>query len=236
MVKVFLDSKSHQAIRNQGTEAIYYRNPPNAGSWRGRRLTGLQAGLTSRGYAMAFIDLSETRIDDAGVLMITGRSQIIPFSNAELAGITTFFKRGGGLFLMANHSGFVEPQNQVAKALNLPVTFHEKTVQGEKQQLSLYTSHPISKDCELGLQIRTSCSMTLGECSSSTVLARNEDPDIGDFAVAIERAGDISGRTVVITSGGHISSCDDSFTDLFEAASNATWTLNAIEWLAGRLP
>jgi len=181
---------------------------------------------------MEFTDLEVDGLDATGVLVIAGRSERVPFSKVEMAAISTFCHSGGSLLLMANHKHLVAPQNQVAEVLALPIEFHEKTFLQEKQRLTLCASHPISRDCGSGLQIRTSCSMTLKACSSATVLAKNEDPDIGDFAVALEDEGGRRWRTVVMTSAGHLSSCDDSGTDLWAAASNATWMLNTVEWLA----
>ena len=234
MVKVAFDSKSHQVIRHQGTEPENYSEPSRGGAWRGQRLVGLASALTARGYTMDPTDLEAASLREAGVLVISGRRKSIPFSDGELAAITDFFTRGGGLFLMANHKGFVEPQNQVARTLDLPIIFHEEWVRTPR--IVLVPSHPISQNCPHGLQIRTSCSMTLGRGSSVTVLGRSEEPNVRDFAAAIEPPGAIAGKAVVMTSGGHISSLDDSRTDLFAGASNETWTLNAIEWLAGRLP
>jgi len=236
MLRVLFDSKSHQAIRQRGTELEHYGEPPRLDTWRGRRLAGLETALASRGYAMEITDLQPGLLDDACVLVISGRSQDVPFYEGEMAVITTFFGRGGSVFLMGNHQGFVAPQNQVAQALSLPVTFHDVWVKEVDQRLALDSSHPISQDCGHGLKIRTSCSMTVEQGPAVAVLCTNEDPDVGTFAAAIERTEASPGRVVVITSGGHISSHDDSGTDLLSAASNETWTLNAIAWLAGRLP
>jgi hypothetical protein len=236
MKKVVLDSKSHQGIRHLGTEAVYYgAAAPSAGSWKGRRLTGFQSALASRGYALEISDLSPDRLTGEAILVVAGRMQQVPFSIAEIASIAAFCNHGGSLLLMANHMGHVTPQNQLAEALRLPVRFHETTVAPEKQQLNFRTEHPISKDCNSGLKIRTSCTMTLEKCPSATVLAEYEDRDFGPFAVALEHEGRPRRRTVAMTSAGHISSDDDTHADLWAADANATWTLNIIDWLAYRL-
>jgi len=235
MDKIVFDSKSHQAIRHLGTEAHFYQRSQNAGTWRDRRLIGLKKALTIHEFDMSFIDLESDTLDDVDVLVISGRSNIISFTDPELKTIESFYNRGGGLFLMANHKGFVEPQNQIAQNLRLPVTFHEKTVREDRQQLVLNSSHPISQNCQQGLNIRTSCTLTVKNSPETIVLVSNENSNIGVFAAAIERPVRPSKRAVVITSAGHISSLDDKRRDLFMEASNKTWTINAIKWLAGRV-
>jgi hypothetical protein len=231
-VKVLFDSKSHQAIRHQGTEPQLYEGAPPYEEWRGRRLSGLHDALATRGYAVAIDGLNDTTLKDVDVLVISGRREVVPFSEIELAAIVAFHNRGGGLLLMGNHKHFVAPQNQVARALDLPVTLNDDWVREAEQRLVLTPGHPISRDCAQGLRIRTSCTLNVREDASATVLVRNEDPEIDVFAVAIERAAAAQGRVVVMTSGGHIASLDDSLTDLFGSAANATWTLNVIQWLA----
>jgi len=236
MIHVILDSKCHQAIRHQGTEEEHYQVPSSyAGRWRERRLTGLKDALAMRGYALEISDFNLDGLAEAAILVIAGRVQKVPFSNAETETIAAFCNNGGSLLLMANHKGLVAPQNQIVEVLKLPIRFNETAVLLEKQQLILHAEHPISKNCKLGLHIRTSCTMTLEDCPSATVLAKNEDLSIGPFAVALEHEGQIRRRTVIMTSAGHISSDDDSNTDLWAAASNAKWTLNIIDWLAHRL-
>ncbi|MFB3892385.1 MAG: hypothetical protein ACE15C_10235 [Phycisphaerae bacterium] len=238
MVRIVLDSKCHQAIRHQGSEGEYYRGRPaktGPGAWRGRRLTGFQDALAERGYGFAISDLSAAMRPEEAILVIAGRAQEAPFTGAEMERIAAFCNHGGSLLLMANHARLVAPQNQIAELLALPVRFHEITVPQDKQRLILDAGHAISKGCPSGLRIRTSCTMTLEDCPSAAVLARNEDPEIGVFAVAMESEDKGRGRTVAMPSAGHIASDDDTHADLWPAASNATWTLNIIEWLAYRL-
>ena len=231
MFRVLLDSKSHQALRHLGTETIQYGERPGAGSWKGQRLTGFQSALLSRGYVLEINEVNSNALNGAAVLIIGGRAEIVSFSAEELAAISVFCQGGGGLLLMSNHDYFAAAQNKVAEEMNLPIRFHDAWVPREKQRLILNAEHQISADCKLGLDIRTSCTMTLMNCPEATVLANNEDLDIGVFAVALEYEGENCHRIVAMTSAGHIASDDDSHTDLWAAADNSTWTLNIIDWL-----
>ena len=137
--------------------------------------------------------------------------------------------------MTANHKGLVEPQNQLATALGLPVTFNQTHVGTAQQKIELNADHPISTNCRLGVKIRTSCTMTLTQSPHATVLASYSDPALGVFAVAVDRpeqAQQARSRTVLMPSSGHIASLDDSMTDLWGSADNATWTLNIFDWLA----
>ena len=159
------------------------------------------------------------------------------FSINEIEAIRKFVQRGGSLLLTANHQGLVAPQNQLTKALGLPVTFNQTTVGMDRQKIELDADHPISTNCKLGLKIRTSCTMTLTRSPHATVIASYSDPALGVFAVAVDRpeqAQQAQSRTVLMPSSGHIASLDDSKTDLWGSADNATWMLNIFDWLAFR--
>ena len=135
---------------------------------------------------------------------------------------------------MANHAGFVEPQNQIARALEIPVVFNEKTIEGLQPNLNLDCSHPIMQGVDGVLRFRTSCTMSIGE-GSMIPLVRDQRPKVGVIAAATNSGDASEGRVVVITSAGHIASCDDSGANLYGDGSNAMWTLNIVEWLAGRV-
>jgi hypothetical protein len=235
MYNAAFDSKSHQAIRHLGTESSYYPNPKNAGSWREIRLSGLKTELATHNFDISFIDLEPKLLDYIDVLVISGRSNRILFTEEELRTVKLLCSRGVGLFLMANHSGFIEPQNQIAQCLFPHIVFHEKPIPEARQQHYLNHSHPISHNCQQGISVRTSCTMSVTDNSDTKVLISNEDSDIGVFSVAIENVMDVPKRSVVIASAGHIASLDDSHRDMFNEASNKVWTLNAIRWLAGIL-
>ena len=230
MIHVLVDSKSHQAIRHLGSESKHYPDVANAGHWRGRRLTGFEADLRDRGMDLVLDDLSDDSLTDATVVMITGRSNRIPFSDAELEALSVYHQQGGAIFLMANHAGFVMPQNQVATVLGLGVEFQEVTRTDRRPRLVERPMHETSRGCPEGLRIRTSCQMTVGRDFVTTV--EDEDGAIGSLAAAGDGAAS-GGRVMVATSGGHIASIDDSETDMYSSANNAKWTMNIIEWLQG---
>lgn len=236
MTRIILDAKSHQAIRHLGTEDRYYSDPPSkTGKWRGIRLKGFEDALAARGYSMEITGPDPHMLNQAAVLMIAGRADELPFTDPEIEHIAAFWNRGGSLFLMANHKGLVAPQNRIASALRLPVTFNEVTVLSDSQRFDINHTHPTSKGVDNGIFVRTSCTMSLEKGPSVSVLAENRNPDIGALAAALAWEGDIRQRAVVMTSAGHIASCDDSNADLWSSASNAVWTLNILDWLAYRI-
>ncbi len=236
MTRILLDSKSHQAIRHLGTEDRFYSDTPSkTGKWRGIRLKGMEDALAARGLAMEIDNPDSPLLAQSAILMIAGRADELPFSGSEIERMAAFWKRGGSLLLMANHRGLVAPQNMIAAALRLPVTFNETTVLSDNQRFAINHAHPVSAGVESGISVRTSCTMSLEQDPSISVLVRNIDPDIGAFAAALAWDGDIRQRAVVMTSSGHIASCDDSNADLWSSASNAAWTLNILDWLAYRI-
>jgi len=224
MAIVIMDSKCHQAIREQGTEDNYYGKKP--GQSKGKRLTGLRDSLGRLGHRFEIRNIEHDKIDDACVLIIAGRSAAVPFLDPELDKIAGF-SRNGGVLLMANHPGkFVQPQNQVADRLNLAVEFLMK--EGLSKKIALLP-HAISTNCD-ELDIRRFCQMSVSPNSLTTVIAEHSNARIGAFAVAIDSEDDHS-RVVAVGSSGHISSYDDKPLDLFSSKSNCTWTMNMISWL-----
>ena len=235
MPSVVMDSICHQAIRHLGTEADCYPNPSRVGYWRGARLNGFIGLLSESSYDFSFINLSQDQLETIDVLIIAGRSNLLPFTQTELDNISTFYEQKGSIFIMANHQGLVAPQNQICSQLNLPIAFNERTILENNQSLILNLSHPISKDCDQGLRIRTSCTMTITSNFSGDILVHNRDQDIGVFACGHQDQHEPLKRVICITSAGHISSRDDSGRDLLSEASNRTWTINAIDWLSNNL-
>ncbi|MDP6776224.1 MAG: hypothetical protein QGI83_05625 [Candidatus Latescibacteria bacterium] len=227
MSRVLVDARSHQAIRHLGTESIHY-SEDDAAKWRGRRLKGLDAGLRDRNIELVFGDPSEAELAAASVLMLTGRSDSLPHTAAELQAVLGHHERGGPVFLMANHAGFVAPQRQIAEALGLAVQFEMVTRTDRRPRFVEAPFHETSHGCGEGLRIRTSCGMTVGD--GFVVTVDDEDETIGSLAAARDRHGS-TGRVMVTASGGHIASLDDSKTDLYASASNARWTMNIIAWL-----
>lgn len=225
MAKIILDSKCHQAIRAEGTEHVHYNR--NQGKWKGKRLTGLRNSIESLGHSFEIVDISQNDLGEASVLVIAGRSDAVPFLDHELNKIDSFSKSGGGILLMANHPmSFISPQNQVVDELDLPFSFLFR--EGKSNNIDLLP-HEISEGCG-ELNIRRFCRLSVSADPLITVIAKHTDKRIGDFAIAIENGNDHS-RLVVVGSSGHISSFDDSKTDLFSSASNERWTLNIIAWL-----
>lgn len=237
-IGVLLDSKCHQGIRHMGTELLHYGGQQDEMSWRGRRLAGLQSALESKGDVFEVADVSASNLSTCRILVIASRSDELMYSNEEVKAISNFVHSGGSLLLMANHSGFVNPQNQLANALGLPVVFNQTTVSSDQQKIDLSAGHLMSTDCDLGLQIRISCTMALTPSPHATVIARYTDPTRGVFAVAVDRprqGPQARSRTVIMPSSGHIASLDDSNADLWCSANNATWMLNILDWLAYRM-
>lgn len=71
------------------------------------RLTGLFATIESAGYSYSIAEgeLSNSVLNGVDVLVLTTR-MTQPYSTSELSAITNFVTNGGGLWCMANHSGF----------------------------------------------------------------------------------------------------------------------------------
>lgn len=229
MARIALDSRSHQAIREEGTEATHYGVAPRADEWRGRRLSGLRSDLDSLGDSLDIVDLENDDLTDATVLIIAGRHDCASFTETELDRIARFSQTGGGIVLMANHPpGFVSPQNRVCQRLELPVMFQMHD--GTTGRCSL-RPHETSRDCE-EIEIRTSCGISVSASPLATAIVGETDGSSGAVAVAIESGTDHA-RIVAIGSAGHIASYDDSRSDLYASASNARWTLNIIDWLRG---
>ena len=237
-VNVLLDSKCHQGAQHLGTN--WPGECPLCGHkgespWKGKRLAGLQSALESKGYAFEVADITASSLSTCTILVVAGRGDQMAFSIEEVQAIRDFVQRGGSLLLTANHKGLVAPQNQLAKALGLPVTFNQTTVRPDQQKIDLSAGHPVSTNCNLGLKIRTSCTMTLTPSPHATVIASYSDSSLGVFAVAVDRpqeAQQARSRMVIMPSSGHIASLDDSRADLWGSANNATWMLNIFDWLA----
>ncbi|MFC1815133.1 hypothetical protein ACFL0M_04150 [Thermodesulfobacteriota bacterium] len=229
MLRIVMDSKCHQTIRDAGVEVTHYGpNASRAGEFQGKRLIGLRDALHALNYKFDLVDLEDRDWIDAAVLIIAGRANPVSFTNTKLNKISEFSKGGDGLLLMGNHpNAFVTPQNQVSQRLNLPVTF--QMAEGNSPGYNLLP-HEISKGCE-SIYIRRFCRLAIENDPIASVIAKHGPTSLGDFAAAIE-PGVGHSRLVVVGSAGHIASLDDSDNDLFSVASNAKWTLNMIVWLS----
>jgi len=81
MATVVMDAKCHQALREAGAETQHYGpNAPNAGEFRGKRLTGLRDDLISENHSFDIVDMDNSDWLGATVLIIAGRSQTVSFT------------------------------------------------------------------------------------------------------------------------------------------------------------
>jgi hypothetical protein len=231
---VILDSKSHQAIRHNGTEASYYAQARRGGQFKGDRLAGFATDLRNAGFPLILTEPTEMKLRDARVFIVGGRSDRIPFTDGELLAISHYYDRGGSIFLMANHRGFIAPQNQIASALSIPVKFHDDSVMAKRPTI-IGVDHCTSAGCSEGLQFRTGCAMSvLSELCVPMVV--DEGRGNGIVAALVENDRCQGGRVFMTTSAGHISSLDDSRVNLYGTKSNATWTMNIVRWLYEEKP
>jgi len=222
---VVLDALSHQAIRALGTETARYGTPPErAGQWRGHRLAGLEAVLAQRGHRFSIDEPRAESLVDADLLIVAGRSQLLPFTAAALHDIADFVGRGGGLLLMANHRGMIAPQQQLVSALGLPFAYRDVTVDSFPDIRT--TTHPIGAGVG-SLRVRnTSALHIIGDVAP--VAHFDAAPEL-PFAVACPHR---EGRVVATADSGFMASRDDAGLDLWSSAGNARFISNAIDWLS----
>ena len=226
MARIVLDALSHQAVRELGSEAETYGTPPaDAGRWAGHRLTGLRQALEAAGYALAIAPPQPDELDDAAALIVGSRSQLVPFDALEMDAIAAFVETGGGLLLMANHRGLVRPQQQLAEALKLPISFNDiSVVDGPRIGLVL---HELTAGVE-AIAVRNCCSLAVA--AGAEPLALFTEP--GHVFAAAMTVG--RGRVVAVADSGFIASRDDAGRDMFASASNARFIGSILGWLAGR--
>jgi hypothetical protein len=225
MPNIVMDALSHQAIRALGTEATAYGQPSEQGGrWRGIRLSGLEARLVQEGHGFRFAEPTADELAAADILIVASRSQSCPFSPAALADIAAFVQGGGGLLLMANHRNFIQPQQQVATALKLPIAFNDITIANFPPIAA--GVHPIS----VGItSIRVRNTASLGATAPGENVAYFTQDPRHLFAAACEVG---SGRVLATGDSGFIASSDDTGVDLFASADNALFVSNAITWLS----
>lgn len=228
MTRIVLDSLSHQAIRHLGAETQTYGDPrPRAGLWKDERLRGAIGSLGRAGHQLEIAAPTAATLAGAGVLLVASRSQLFPFTVAELEAITAFVAHGGSLWLMSNHRLFVAPQQQLAEALGLPLTLNDVSV-SDFPTIALVV-HPVTAGCaELTVRNASTISPRAGAETIATFVA---DPR-NAFAVALEVDGARRGRVLVTADSGFIASRDDAGQKMFDAAGNARFFANAIAWLA----
>lgn len=226
MARVVVDALSHQGVRELGTESEAYGVvAAEAGRWRGQRLGGLRAALAAAGHELEVLRPDPDTLDDAAVLVVGSRSQLLPFDAIEVDAISTYLATGGGLLLMANHRGMIAPQQQLAEALGLPVRFNDiSVVNGPRIEM---TAHKLAAGIS-ALVIRNGCS--LGVSEDELAVARFTEPR-HVFAAAMP-AG--LGRVVAVADSGFMASRDDAGRDMFAAGGNARFLGNVLGWLAAR--
>jgi hypothetical protein len=223
MARIVMDALSHQAIRHLGTETAYYGVPAaQAGRWQGVRLSGMLSVLDRMGHGLEFAHPSEAELDGAAVLLIASRSEAQPFDGAGIAAVAALVRRGGGLWLMANHRRFVKPQQQIAAALEIDVELNDVSISNYPAVVLL--PHPISDGCGR-VHIRNASTLTVGP-RARMVGYFATDPRHGFAAAA--RSG---GRVLVTSDSGFIASRDDAGETMFETGGNARFFENAIGWL-----
>lgn len=225
MARIVLDALSHQAVRELGSEAETYGTAPaDAGRWAGQRLTGFRQALDTAGYELVIAQPDADVLDDAAVLIVGSRSQLVPFDSLETDAAKAFVETGGGLLLMANHRGLVRPQQQMAEALGLPISFNDiSVVNGPRIGIVL---HELTAGVE-AIAVRNCCSLTL--MPGAEPLALFSEP--GHVFAAAMRVG--HGRVVAVADSGFIASRDDSGRDMFASASNARFIGSVLRWLTG---
>lgn len=222
---VVLDALSHQAIRALGTETARYGTPPErAGQWRGLRLAGLEAMLAQGGHRFSIDEPRAESLIGADVLVVAGRSQLLPFTAAALHDIAGFVGRGGGLLLMANHRGMIAPQQQLATALGLPFAFRDITIDSFPDIRA--TAHPVGTGVG-ALRVRnTSALHVTGDAAPIALFSAA--PDL-PFALACSHN---EGRVVATADSGFMASRDDAGLDLWSSAGNTRFIANALGWLS----
>lgn len=228
MGTVIVDAFSHQAIRDLGTEGTHYNAAPDqSGKWRGRRLFGFRSDLAAAGHELVIAPPTPEHLATADVLVIASRSQSVVFTGLELEAVAAFVREGGGLLLMANHRHFILPQQQIAVALKLPLSFNDTTI-GQFPEF-LLAPHPSTSAVER-LYVRNCTSMRAGP-PAAPIAAFAQDPR-QIFAVSCA-AG--KGRVIATGDSGFLASSDDTSLDMYASVGNAQFFTNAIAWLMGKL-
>lgn len=224
MSSVVMDALSHQAIRELGSESSAYGIAPDqAGRWRGSRLAGLTAMLAARGSALSYGEPRPATLAQAGALIVASRSQLHPFLDEDMATIKAFVAAGGGLLLMANHRGFIRPQQQLAAALALPLAFNDISIANFPPIVA--GAHPLTAGTQ-SLRVRNTASLQPLEQAERLAWFTGDPRHV--FALAC-RCG--KGRVVVTGDSGFIASKDDTGLDLLAAGDNSRFVANVLDWL-----
>lgn len=230
MTQVVLDALSHQAIRHTGSEQQAYGTPPDkAGLWKGERLKGAISALGAAGHDLMVARPDAAALAGADALIVASRSQLFPFTTEEIDAIRGFVDSGGGLWLMANHRLFVQPQQQLAVALGLPAQFNDITV-GHFPKVRVHP-HLLTAGCS-ELVVRNASS--IAPLPGAMTLASYAADQRHCFAVAAAPPATNLGRVVMTADSGFIASRDDAGQRMFESGDNARLFANVINWLTAR--
>lgn len=121
--------------------------------------------------------LSEALLVDVDVVIIKVPTQ--PFTRGEVESLVRFVERGGGLWLIGDHTNFCGSStylNQVADRFGLGFQFdstHDLLTGGVSvYRPSALLPHPIVRDCPL-FGFQTSCSLRAGWSATPVILAGN---------------------------------------------------------------
>jgi hypothetical protein len=224
MSTVVMDALSHQAIRELGNEVAAYGNPPEqSGRWRGSRLTALTTLLASRDSQLTYAEPTSADLTVASALIVASRSQLHPFSDTDISSIDGFVTNGGGLLLMANHRGFIKPQQQLATALALPLAFNDISIVSFPPIVT--GTHPLCAGTQ-NLRVRNTASLRPLEQAETLAWFAGDPAHV--FAVACRHG---KGRVVVTGDSGFMASKDDTGADLFSEADNSRFLANILDWL-----
>lgn len=202
-----------------------------------KRLATLINELEACSYSVEFSqgpELSPSELDNCDVLIITTRYPMkYSYTRQEMQYIDIYIHRGGGIFLMSNHSDCVgnpydtrEFDNQLARKIlgfTFEPTFYTHTEKGNYTELSgsdLNQEHPIisgrpKEDPISSVITNTCCSIasdkgcSIVSISSKTVDLRNgSTPKNRCFCLAIDTSehetGSSKGRIVAIADSGFI--------------------------------
>lgn len=273
MPTVLLDSQSAQAVVHR---------------WDNARLSDLCAALTERGaFHVAFSDEQTPLADqlrEVAVFIITSRfgppvtgefehprerltaSAARPepaYSDADLAALTDFVGRGGGLLLMSNHGDlpghnawdWTRHDRTVAAAFGVslePAWFAGPPPEAFPtiEDSCLLADHPIirglaGEEPVRQLVVGPSCALRGGADAVPVVRMGPTMVDWRDgravdgycFAVALEANEERRGRVVVTARSGFLGSAGTTYPapGLLQRADNRRFVMNAVRWLARTL-
>ncbi len=228
----------------------------------GRRLADLLADLAARpDLRVAFsppVALSADLLNGQDVLMLTTRNKAdADYTEAEIASIEGFVRRGGGLFLMSNHGDIpgrpypdlTASDARLARRFGIEIenSFFAAPEWGrtvEIREEDLTQDHPVIRGMALENRVR---SLVFSNCSSilpgegvplvflPEAMIDNRDgrsPQSRCFAVALDLSAP-GGRVVVTADSGFVGSEGTTFpgAGLIARGDNRQFVINILLWL-----